>query len=172
MKTLYFSLQVYKWAVDRFTPENVNIDNTRSASNLAVFVTAGTLKVAIAFYHDKASGSFQTKSPVYEWRTSSFSLLQEIDTNGPVGVEYFEHSGQSYLVFANSKSTVDIYRWNSNRFDTAAVPSIPIQNVQSAKPYVMQGNGKCIRDLLNRFFLVTVVYELLSSLSFEIVRVH
>ena len=188
--TALIPLQVYKWAVDRFTPENVNVDNTRSASNLAVFVTAGTLKVAIAFYHDKASGSFQTKSPVYEWRTNSFSLLQEIDTNGPVGVEHFEHSGQSYLVFANSKSTVDIYRWNSNRFDTAAVQSISIQNVQSAKPYVMQGNGKCIRESFEHIclysckgccvatslhnvrvagkvvigLLVTVVDELLSSL--------
>ena len=151
-----FPLQVYKWAVDRFTPENVNIDNTRSASNLAVFVTAGTLKVAIAFYHDKASGSFQTKSPVYEWRTNSFSLLQEIDTSGPVGVEHFEHSGQSYLVFANSKSTVDIYRWNSNRFDTAAVQSISIQNVQSAKPYVMQGNGKCIRESFEQICLYSL----------------
>ena len=69
-------------------------------------------------------------------------LLQEIDTNGPVAVEYFEHNGEHYLVFANSKSTVDIYRWNVNKFDAVAEQSIPISNVQSAKPYIIQGNGK------------------------------
>ena len=135
-------LQVYKWVTDKFTPQSVNLDNTRSASGLAVFTTAGTLKVAIAFFHDSASPSFQTKSPIYEWRSNSFVLHQEINTNGPVGVEYFEHSGTQYLVFANSKSTVDIYRWNGNKFNTVAEQSIAISDVQSAKPYIIQGNGK------------------------------
>ena len=137
-----FSSQVYKWVTDKFTLQNANIDNTRSASGLAVFTNAGRLKVAITFFQDSASGSFTTKSPIYEWRSNSFSLLQEIDTNGPVGVEYFEFSGNQYLVFANSKSTVDIYLWNVNRFNSAPEQRIAISDVQSAKPYIIGGNGK------------------------------
>ena len=137
-----FNSQVYKWVTDKFVAQNVNIDSTRSASGLAVFVTSGTLKVAITFFQDSASGLFQTKSPIYEWNANSdsFVLLQEINTNGPVGVEYFEHSGGQYLVFANSKSTIDIYRWNVNNF--VAEQSIPVSNVQSAVPYTILGNGK------------------------------
>lgn len=136
-------IQVYKLQGGTFVAQNVNLDNTRSASGLAVFENAGTLKLAIAFFNDSASSqSFQTKSPIYEWRTNSnsFVLLQEVDTNGPVGVEYFEHKGGQYLVFANSKSSVEIYRWNGNRFNSVQV--LPTSYVQSAKPYVAQGNGK------------------------------
>ena len=112
-----------------------------------MFETAGTLKVAVAFFNDSAnSQSFQTKSPIYEWNTisESFALLQEIDTSGPVGVEYFEHKGKHYLVFANSKASVDVYRWSSNRFVSEQV--LLADGVQSAKPYIMQGNGE-IRTL-------------------------
>ncbi len=136
-------MQVYKWQGGKFVPQNVNLDNTRSASSLAVFENAGTLKVAIAFFNDSASSlSFQTKSPIYEWRTSSnaFVLLQEIDTNGPLGVEYFEHRGQQYLVFANSKSSVEVFQWNGNRF--SSVQTLPTSYVQTAKPYSVNGNGK------------------------------
>lgn len=138
-----FIAQIYKWATDRFiAAQSVSIDNTRSASGLAAFTNAGTLKVAIAFFQDSASGSFATKSPVYEWRSGSFSLLQEIDTNGPVGVEYFEFSGRQYLVFANSKSTVDVYLWSGSRFNSVPDQRIPGSNVRSAIPYVIGGNGK------------------------------
>ena len=136
-------MQVYKWQGGKFVPQNVNLDSTRSASGLAVFKNAGTLKVAIAFFNDSASSqSFKTKSPIYEWRTSSnaFVLLQEIDTNGPLGVEYFEHKGQQYLVFANSKSSVEIFQWNGNRFISVQV--LPSSYVQTAKPYAVNGNGE------------------------------
>ncbi|PFX17387.1 G-protein coupled receptor 98 [Stylophora pistillata] len=136
------SSQVYKWQGGSFVLQSVNLDNTRSASGLAVFETAGTLKVAVAFFNDSAnSQSFQTKSPIYEWNTisESFALLQEIDTSGPVGVEYFEHKGKHYLVFANSKASVDVYRWSSNRF--VSEQELLADGVQSAKPYIMQGNA-------------------------------
>ena len=123
---------------------NANIDNTRSASSLAAFTNAGSLKVAIAFFQDSASGSFQTQSPIYEWSSNSFTLLQEISTNGPVGVEYFEFLGNQYLVFANSKSTVDIFQWNGLRFSTPPEQSIAVSYIRSAKPYIVGSNGKTI----------------------------
>lgn len=145
-----FSLpsQVYKRTtdVDRFVPYDARIDNTRSASRLAVFTNAGSLKVAIAFFQDSASGSFQTLSPIYKWEAASFSLLQEISTNGAVDVEYFEFAGNQYLVFANSKSTVDVFQWNSLQFGSSPVQSIAISNVQTAKPYTIDGNGKKLID--------------------------
>lgn len=113
---------------------------TRSASSLAVFVNAGTLKVAIAFFNDSASSqSYQTKSPIYEWRTNTFALLQEIDTNGPLDVEYFEHKGGQYLVFANSKASVEIFQWTGSRFNS--VQLLATSNVLSAKPYAVLSNG-------------------------------
>lgn len=139
----FFLTQVYKWQNGSFVLHEANLDNTRSASGLAVFEIDGTLKVAIAFFNDTSkSQSFQTRSPIYEWNTNSNSavLLQEIDTNGPVGVEYFEHKGQHYLVFANSRASVDVYRWNGNRF--ISEQALPASGVQSAKPYLMQGNGE------------------------------
>lgn len=98
--------------------------------------------MAIAFFNDTASSqSFQTKSPIYEWKTSTnrFALLQEIDTNGPLGVEYFEHKGGQYLVFANSKASVEIFQWNRNRFSRVQI--LPTSHVLSAKPYALLGNG-------------------------------
>ena len=135
-------IQVYKWQANKFVLQNANLDNTRSASNLAVFENAGTLKVAIAFFEDTASSkSYQTKSPIYEWKTSTntFVLLQEIDTNGPVGVEYFEHKGGQYLVFANSKASVEIFQWSGSRFNS--VQLLPTSHVLSAKPYTLLSNG-------------------------------
>ena len=135
-------IQVYKWQANKFVLQNANLDNTRSASNLAVFENAGTLKVAIAFFDDTASSkSYQTKSPIYEWETSTntFVLLQEIDTNGPVGVEYFEHKGGQYLVFANSKASVEIFQWSGSRFNS--VQLLPTSHVLSAKPYTLLSNG-------------------------------
>ena len=139
-------IQVYKWQGNKFVLlQNANLDNTRSASNLAVFENAGTLKVAIAFFNDTASSqSFQTKSPIYEWKTSTngFVLLQEIDTNGPLGVEYFEHKGEQYLVFANSKASVEIFQWNGNSFNS--VQLLPTSRVLSAKPYALLSNGNIL----------------------------
>ncbi|XP_068693739.1 adhesion G-protein coupled receptor V1-like isoform X3 [Montipora foliosa] len=137
----HISSQVYRWATDKFMPYNANIDNTRSASSLAAFTNAGSLKVAIAFFQDSASGSFQTQSPIYEWSSNSFTLLQEIRTNGPVGVEYFEFLGNQYLVFANSKSTVDIFQWNGLRFNTSLEQSIAVSDIRSAKPYIVGSNA-------------------------------
>ena len=136
-------IQVYKWQGGKFILQNANLDNTRSASSLAVFENAGTLKVAIAFFNDSASSQrYQTKSPIYEWKTSTstFALLQEIDTKGPLGVEYFEHKGGQYLVFANSKASVEIFQWNGNRF--SSVQLLPTSHVLSAKPYAVLNNGK------------------------------
>lgn len=138
-------IQVYKWQGGRFVPQNVNLDSTRSASGLAVFETAGTLKVAIAFFNDSTSSqSFQTKSPIYEWKTNSFVLLQEIDTHGPMGVEYFEHKGQQYLVFANSKSSVEIFQWKTDRFSSVQV--LHTSSVQTAKPYAVDDKGKILSE--------------------------
>lgn len=152
-----FSLpsQVYNWTTDRFVPYDARIDNTRSASRLTVFTNAGYLKVAIAFFQDSASGRFRTQSPIYKWETASFSLLQEIGSNGAVDVEYFEFAGNQYLVFANSKSTVDVFQWNSLQFSSSPVQSIAISSVQTAKPYTIDGNGKkltdtfCLTSILN-----------------------
>ena len=137
-----FLTQVYKWQGGKFVLQNANLDNTRSASSLAVFENSGTLKVAIAFFNNSASSqSYQTKSPIYEWttRTNTFVLLQEIDTNGPLGVEYFEHKGGQYLVFANSKASVEIFQWNGNRFNS--VQLLSTSHVLSAKPYALLSNG-------------------------------
>ena len=128
--------------MDRFVPQNVGLDKTRSASALAIFENSGTLKVVISFYHDSVSDSFNTKSRVYEWQSDSFLLIQEIDTNGPVGVEHFEHRGQHYLVFANSRSSVEILRWTRGKF--SSIQTLPTVNVRSAKPYILHGNGKKI----------------------------
>ena len=133
---------MYKWTTDRFVRYDARVGYTRSASSLAVFTNAGSLKVAIAFFQVSASGSFRTQSPIYRWDGASFSLHQEISTNGPVDVEYFEFAGNQYLVFANSKSTVDVFQWDNSRFNSSPVQSIAISSVQSAKPYTIDGNGK------------------------------
>ena len=140
-------IQVYKWQGGKFVPQNVNLDSTRSASGLAVFENAGNLQVAIAFFNDSTSSqSFQTKSPIYVWNTNSnsFALLQEIDTRGPTGVDYFEHKGEHYLVFANSKSSVEIFQWNRNRFSSVQV--LHTSSVQTAKPYAVDDKGKILSE--------------------------
>lgn len=96
--------------------------------------------VAIAFFHDASTGLYKTKSPVYRWQGNKFSLVQEIDTNGPVGVEYFLMNGEDHLVFANSEGLSQVFKWNSGKFES--VQSLPTVKSASVKPYKVDAKGK------------------------------
>lgn len=138
---------MYKWEGGQFTEvTDSGIDLTRSASGLATFEISGSSMVAIAFYHDASTGLFNTKSPVYRWQGNKFSLVQEIDTLGPVGVEYFLMSGEHYLVMTNSKGPSQVYKWNSGSF--VRLQSIPTAGAASVKPYDVDGTGKMSAILL------------------------
>ena len=131
---------MYKWQGGQFTEvQDSGIGLTRSASGLAVFNISGSSMVAMTFYRDAVTGNFTTKSPVYRWQGNKFTLVQELDTAGPVGVEHFLVNGEHHLAVANSEGPAQVFKWDGASF--VRLQDLPTAGAVSVKPYHVNGQG-------------------------------
>lgn len=114
-------------------------EKTLAASGLAIFTINGNQMLAVSNFFDSVGNTFSTESRIFRWGGNSFTLSQRISTKGSIDVEYFAQGGEHFLVFANTKGDVEVYKWTSGSF--VLVQSIPTVEVKSAKTYNYNGKG-------------------------------
>ncbi|XP_020901971.1 leucine-rich repeat LGI family member 2, partial [Exaiptasia diaphana] len=115
----YSGSSLYRWQ-GVFT--KVQSITTDGAVNWDSVVINDTTYIAVANYGE--DGRTETNSNVYRLdRNGHVVSIQNISTKGASDVKFFKDGGQTYLVFANSKSNNQetvlnskVYRWQSGRF--------------------------------------------------------
>ena len=90
---------IYKWDGVKFTL--FQEIPTKGAMEMYPFEMNGEVFFAVANYYGD-SGGHSVRSVVYKASGAQFTLYQELQTFGARGVHAIVHSGQRYLVFANS----------------------------------------------------------------------
>ena len=142
-------MKVYRWDASKFVQVGSGF-STRAASGIATFHMNGKQFMAMSFYQD-LDGSFTVKSPVYEWESNEFKTFREVDTNGSIGVQHFYFNGKHYLLFANSKSSATVNRWDGSAF--TPVHSVPTKRLASARVYQHGANGNLLTYIACSFYL-------------------
>ena len=89
---------------------------------------------------------------VYQWFPSEerFRLSQRIQTHGATSVDYMNIDGNHYVLFANSKSSSSLYKYNfTGSAGFMEVQKLPTMDAKSAKFLIWNNTGEsCLTILL------------------------